>query len=205
MQLKNTTLLALAIAMALVATGCATKKYVTTEVAGLEAAGSQRMDGIESQVEANQSRLDEHEQDMGEISQTAQEALERAIAAGKLAEGTFLFETVLSDDKVRFGFDESRLSDTATQALDIFVEDLKSRDQSVYIEIQGHTDTTGSEAYNLQLGQRRAEAVRRYLNQRGIPLARMAVISYGMAAPIADNSTSEGRSVNRRVTVVVLQ
>jgi len=205
MKSIKTAALLLSVGAALVASGCATKKYVTTEVAGLEAAGSQRMDGIESQVEANQSRLDEQDQDMGEISQTAQEALERAIAAGKLAEGTFLFETIFSDDKVRFGFDEYGLSDTAKQALDIFVEDLKSRDQSVYIEIQGHTDSTGSEAYNLQLGQRRAEAVRRYLNQRGIPLARMAVISYGMAAPIADNSTSEGRSVNRRVTVVVLQ
>ena len=205
MKSISTAALLLSVGAALVASGCATKKYVTTEVAGLEAAGSQRMDGIESQVEANQSRLDEQDQDMGEISQTAQEALERAIAAGKLAEGTFLFETIFSDDKVRFGFDEYDLSDTAKQALDIFVEDLKSRDQSVYIEIQGHTDSTGSEAYNLQLGQRRAEAVRRYLNQRGIPLARMAVISYGMAAPIADNSTTEGRSVNRRVTVVVLQ
>ena len=205
MQLKNTTVFVLAIAMALVATGCATKKYVTTEVAGLEAASSQRMDGIESQVESNQSRLDEQEQDMGEISQTAQEALERAIAAGKLAEGTFLFETVFSDDKVRFGFDESRLSDTATQALDIFIEDLKARDQSVYIEIQGHTDSTGGDTYNLQLGQKRAEAVRRYLSQQGIPLARMSVISYGMSAPIADNSTADGRAVNRRVTIVVLQ
>jgi len=205
MKSKGTSALLLGVLITLVASGCATKKYVTTEVAGLEAAGSQRMDGIESQVESNQSRLDEQEQNMGEISQTAQEALERAIAAGKLAEGTFLFETVFSDDKVRFGFDEANLSDTATQALDIFVEDLKSRDQSVYIEIQGHTDSTGSEAYNMQLGQKRAEAVRRYLNQRGIPLARMSVISYGMSAPIADNSTADGRSVNRRVTIVVLQ
>lgn len=205
MKLTKTTVLLLSVMVVLVATGCATKKYVTTEVAGLEAAGSQRMDGIESQVEANQSRLDEQEQDMGEISQTAQEALERAIAAGKLAEGTFLFETIFSDDKVRFGFDEAKLSDTAQQALDIFVEDLKSRDESVYIEIQGHTDSTGSEAYNLMLGQKRAEAVRRYLNQQGIPLARMSVISYGMSAPIADNSTSDGRAINRRVTIVVLQ
>lgn len=205
MKSIGTPALLLVVMVALVATGCATKKYVTTEVAGLEAAGSQRMDGIETQVETNQSRLDQQEENMGEISQTAQEALERAIAAGKLAEGTFLFETVFSDDKVQFGFDEAILSDTATQALDIFIEDLKARDQNVYIEIQGHTDSTGSEAYNLQLGQKRAEAVRRYLNQQGIPLARMSVISYGMAAPIADNSTSEGRSINRRVTIVVLQ
>lgn len=205
MKSIRTAVLLLSVGAALVASGCATKKYVTTEVAGLEAAGSQRMDGVESQVEANQSRLDEQEQNMGEISQTAQEALERAIAAGKLSEGTFLFETIFSDDKVQFGFDEYSLSDTANQALDIFVEDLKARDQSVYIEIQGHTDSTGGDAYNMELGQRRAEAVRRYLNQRGIPLARMSVISYGMSAPIADNSTNEGRSVNRRVTIVVLQ
>lgn len=205
MEHRKIAVLILAVIVAMVATGCATKKYVTTEVAGLDAANSQRMDGIESQVEANQSRLDEQDQNMGEISQTAQEALERAIAAGKLAEGTFLFETVFSDDKVRFGFDESKLSDTATQALDIFIDDLKSRDQSVYVEIQGHTDSTGGEAYNLQLGQKRAEAVRRYLSQQGIPLARMAVISYGMSVPIADNSTSEGRAINRRVTIVVLK
>ena len=205
MKTMKTEILVVAVLMAVVTTGCATKKYVTTEVAGLEAANSQRMDGIEGQVEANQSRLDEQEDSMGEISQTAQEALERAIAAGKLAEGTFLFETVFSDDKVQFGFDEAVLSDTATQALDIFVEDLKSRDESVYIEIQGHTDSTGSAAYNIELGQKRAEAVRRYLNRQGIPLARMSVISYGMDAPIADNSTAEGRSINRRVTVVVLQ
>ena len=205
MRIARTALLLLAVVVALVATGCATKKYVSTEVAGLEAANSERMDGIESQVEANQSRLDDHEKSMGEISTTAQEALDRAIAAGKLAEGTFLFETVFSDDKVQFGFDESNLSDTAKQALDIFVEDLKSRDESVYIEIQGHTDSTGPEAYNLDLGQKRAEAVRRHLNQQGIPLARMSVISYGMSAPIADNATSEGRAINRRVTIVVLK
>lgn len=189
----------------LVVTGCASKKYVTKEVAGLDAAGSQRMDGIETQVEQNQSRLDQHEEGMGEISQTAQEALERAIAAGKLAEGKFLYETVFSDDQVKFGFNESQLTPTATQALDIFVEDLKSRDQNIFIEVQGHTDSVGTEEFNFQLGQARADAVRRYLSSRGIPLHRMSVISYGLTAPIADNTTSEGRAINRRVTIVVLQ
>ena len=189
----------------MVVTGCASKKYVTQEVAGLDAASSQRMDGIETQVEQNQSRLDQHEEGMGEISQTAQEALERAIAAGKLAEGKFLYETVFSDDQVKFGFNESQLTPTATQALDIFVEDLKSRDQNIFIEVQGHTDSVGTEEFNFQLGQARADAVRRYLSSRGIPLHRMSVISYGLTAPIADNTTSEGRAINRRVTIVVLQ
>lgn len=188
-----------------VVNGCASKKYVTKEVAGLDAASGQRMDGIETQVEQNQSRLDQHEEGMGEISQTAQEALERAIAAGKLAEGKFLYETVFSDDQVKFGFNEAELTSTATQALDIFLADLKSRDQNIFIEIQGHTDSVGTEEYNFQLGQRRADAVRRYLSSQGIPLHRMSVISYGLTAPIADNSTQEGRAINRRVTIVVLQ
>lgn len=191
-------------AIALLVSGCASKKYVTTEVSAAEAAANTRMDGIETQVEQNQSRLDAQEENIGEISQTAQEALERAIAAGKLAEGKFLYETVFSDDKVRFGFDEAELTDTGEQALAIFVDDLKARNQNVFIEIQGHTDAIGGDEYNLILGERRAQAVRRYLSQLGIPLHRMSVISYGKSAPIADNSTEEGRALNRRVTLVVL-
>lgn len=172
----------------------------------MEAASGARMDQIETQVEANQTRLDSHEQEIGEMSATAQEALDRAIAAGKLAEGKFLYETVLSDDNVRFGFDDDDLAETAQQALDVFVDDLRTRDENVYIEIQGHTDSTGDEYYNLALGERRSESVRRYLSSEGgIPLHRMAVISYGESAPISDNSTSEGRAANRRVTLVVLK
>jgi outer membrane protein OmpA-like peptidoglycan-associated protein len=64
----------------------------------------------------------------------------------------------------------------------------------------------GDDAYNMILGERRAEAVRRYLSQTGgMALHRMSVISYGKAAPIADNATPEGRAMNRRVTLVVLQ
>jgi outer membrane protein OmpA-like peptidoglycan-associated protein len=203
-KLTLSSALALVVVVVL-ATGCASKKYVTTEVAGLEAATSARMDEIESQVEVTQTRLDDHDESIGEISQTAQEALDRAIAAGKLAEGKFLYETVFSDDKVRFGFDQAELTDTARESLNIFIEDLRSRDEDVYIEIQGHTDSIGSEAYNLTLGERRAESVRRHLSRGGIPLHRMSVISYGKSAPIADNDTSEGRATNRRVTLVVLK
>jgi peptidoglycan-associated lipoprotein len=206
MRIKRTTVAIVSICVALIATGCASKKYVNSEVSEMEAVSSSRMDGIETQVEANQTRLDDQEMAIGEISQTAQEALDRAIAAGKLAEGQFLYETVFSEDKVRFAFDDATLVSTSTQALDIFVEDLKTSDESVYIEIQGHTDSTGDESYNLVLGERRGESVRRYLSSEGgVPLHRVAVISYGETVPLADNSTSEGRAANRRVTLVVLR
>lgn len=202
---KRSTTVAVLLA-ALLAGGCATKKYVRTELDTHTATSTERMDGIEGQVEANQTRLDEHEEEISELSSTAQDALDRALAAGQLAEGKFLYETVLSDDQVRFGFNQSTLSPEAMAALDQFVSELTARDENVFIEIQGHTDSVGDPAYNMILGERRAEAVRRYLSKEGgVALHRMSVISYGVTAPIADNSSPEGRAMNRRVTLVVLQ
>lgn len=189
-------------------TGCATKKYVKQETGTVNT----RVDEVQGQVEENQTRLSAHdktlaahEQKMGEISQTAQDALKRAQDAGKLAEGKFLYETVLTDEKVKFGFDTSDLSPEAASALDDFAAKIKEDNKNVYVEIQGHTDNIGSEKYNQELGLLRAEAVRRYLNQKqSFPLHRINVISYGKTTPIADNKTRTGRAQNRRVVLVVL-
>ncbi len=198
--------LALTIVAALVLTGCATKKYVRTEVGVTEQRTAEQMDSMQSQLEETQSRISDHDLELDELSKTTQEALDRAIAAGKLAEGRFLYETLLTDDQVRFGFNSAELSEGARLALDDFAADLQQRNHNVFIEIQGHTDSTGNPSYNLEMGHRRAEAVRRYLNQRqGFALHRMSVISYGETEPISDNETREGRALNRRVVLVVLQ
>ena len=106
---------------------------------------------------------------------------------------------------MKFGFNRSELSAPAKAALDAFADKIRAENKNVYVEIQGHTDNTGSAAYNLKLGQERADEVMRYLNmQHGFPLHRMNAISYGAAKPIADNKTKEGRAQNRRVTLVVL-
>lgn len=200
------------IVAALAVSGCATRKYVDRQVAEQVAAVQQRVDGVQAQVEQTQSRLQEHDTRISDntaaaqaASRTAQEALERAVAAGKLAEGKLLFETLLSDDQVKFGLDSSTLSEGARSALQELADRLKADNQNVYLEIQGHTDNVGNEDYNLRLGERRAEAVRRFLSSQGIPLHRMSVISYGESAPIADNKTREGRATNRRVAIVVLK
>ena len=196
-------IVALALAALLVGTtGCATKKYVKQETGAV----GTRVDEVQGQVEQAQTRLNTHEQRIGEISATAQQALDRAQAAGKLAEGKFLYETVLTDEKVKFGFDTSDLSPEAQAALDQFAQQLKTENKNVYVEIQGHTDSVGSDKYNEELGLLRAESVRRYLSQaHKFPLHRINVISYGETAPIADNSSREGRSQNRRVALVVLE
>lgn len=198
---KSIWTLSLALIVAIGASGCATKKYVRQETGAVGA----RVDDVEGQVEEAQTRLNTHERQIGEASKTAQEALRRAQEAGKLAEGKLLYETVLTDEKVKFGFDTSDLSPEAEAALDEFAGQLKNENKSVYIEIQGHTDSVGSEKYNEELGMLRAESVRRYLNQKhGIPLHRINIISYGESAPLADNQSREGRSQNRRVALVVL-
>jgi peptidoglycan-associated lipoprotein len=195
-------IVALSLAALVGTTGCATKKYVKQETGAV----STRVDDVQGQVEQAQTRLNTHDQQIGDVSKTAQDALRRAQEAGKLAEGKFLYETVLTDDKVKFAVDTADLSPEGQAAIDQFAEQLKTQNKNVYVEIQGHTDSTGSEKYNEELGLLRAEAVRRYLNQKhGFPLHRINVISYGETASVADNNTREGRSQNRRVALVVLQ
>jgi peptidoglycan-associated lipoprotein len=198
--------------MAALVSGCATKEYVNEQIAGV----NKRMDGkstelsgrIDQQGQASSNldaRLNQQQSALDGVSRTAQEALVRANAAGKLAEGKFIYEKTLSN-QLAFAFESSQLTDAAKQELNAFAAKLKTDNKNVFIEIQGHTDNSGSAATNLKLGQSRADAVYRYLAMNGgIALNRMNVISYGESAPIADNKTRAGRMENRRVTLVVLQ
>ncbi len=184
--------------------GCATKGFVGQEVSKSNAVTEKRINEVESQVEVTQSRVKEHDTKLAELDNATRQALERAQAAGKLAEGKFIFSLVLSDDAVKFPVNKHQLSDDAMKALNTFAERLKSENKNVYLEIQGHTDATGPAEYNLQLGEARAEAVRRYLSKQGIALNRMSTISYGKDEPVESNKTKAGRAKNRRVVVVVL-
>ena len=71
------------------------------------------------------------------------------------------------------------------------------------VVIEGHTDSVGSEAYNLDLSQRRADAVRDFLLQNGVNAAQLTTHGYGKASPVASNSTAEGRQQNRRVELII--
>jgi outer membrane protein OmpA-like peptidoglycan-associated protein len=174
--------------------GClATQKYVDTHVAP-----------VQGQVSTLQGTVNDQGTHLSQLDQTTRDALQRAEAAGKLAEGKFLYEMVLSDDSVKFPLDSSRLSPEAQARLMDFVQKLKSDNKNVYLEIQGHTDSTGTKDLNMRLGEERAEAVRLFMNQQGVPLNRMATISYGQAVPVAPNSSRTGRAQNRRVVLIVM-
>jgi outer membrane protein OmpA-like peptidoglycan-associated protein len=166
--------------------GCATKNFVKDQVAVV---GS-RVDATDAHVAA--------------VEGTAKDALDRATAAGKLAEGKFLYSEVLSDDSMKFAVNHYDLTPEATTRLDALADKLKADNRNVYVEVQGHTDNTGAKDYNYKLGEERAEAVRRYLNQKGVALNRMNTISYGPDAPVQPNTTRDGRQANRRVVLIVL-
>ena len=194
-------------------TGCATKKYVNEKVAASDQLTSTKIGEVQSSVEGNQKAISDLqakdkqlEEQIAKLSETAKDALARANEAGKLAEGTFVAEVILSDDQVQFGFDKASLSDEGKAALDAFAKQVIAKNKGVFVEIQGHTDSIGSEEYNLKLGYKRAEAAMQYLaREHAFPLHRMNVISYGEFKPIADNGTREGRAQNRRVGLVVLR
>jgi len=208
-------------------TGCASKGFVQEQI-------SQAMIPVQSQAEENKAEiaalketttgLNENQQ---KFSKTAEEALARAEKAltsaekaltsaekalthaeeaGTLAKGKLLFEVTFTDESVHFGFDVSSLSGEAKAALDYFAKRVKAENKNVYIEIQGHTDSVGTDAYNLRLGMARAEVAKTYLyTQHRIPLHRMSIFSYGESKPIAENDTPQNRAINRRITIVVVE
>ncbi|HEY2358483.1 MAG TPA: OmpA family protein [Phenylobacterium sp.] len=173
--------------------GCATEKYVNEHVAT-----------VDTRVSAVDSHLTDVDTRLGATDKSAQDALQRATAAGKLAEGKFDFAVVMSDDSVKFPVNAHELSPEAQARLAELATRLKNDNKNVYLEIQGHTDSKGSPAYNETLGQQRAEAARLFLNKQGVALNRIATISYGQNDPVAPNNTRDGRAQNRRVVIIVM-
>lgn len=204
----------------LVATGfvlglgaCATTKSVDEKIAAAQAQNSQKIESVSSQVEdlqqkqkATDTHLQQTDQQISQLSATAQDALKRAQDAGVLAKGKVVFEQTFTEDRVKFKSAKYELSKDSQSALDEFAGKVKALNEQYFVEIQGHTDSIGGKRYNEDLGERRAESVRRYLSKgQQLPLNRMSTISYGDTAPVGSNKTKKGRAENRRVVLVVLE
>ncbi|HUP60051.1 MAG TPA: OmpA family protein [Thermoanaerobaculia bacterium] len=195
-----------ATALAVLLGACATQKSVDEKIAASQANTNQKIESVASQVEDLQQKQQRTDVRLEELSQSAQEALKRAQEAGVLSKGKVVFEQTFAEDRVKFKVDSHELSAAARTALDEFAGRVKALTDQYFIEIQGHTDDTGGESYNEELGQRRADSVRRYLSrEHKLPLNRMSTISYGDTLPVESNKTRAGRAANRRVVLVVLE
>jgi len=216
------------VAVAVGATGCATKKYVQTSVGEV----NDKVDSLGRTVEQTQERTRQNEAKIAEVDTkaaaagtAAQQANSAAAAANSAAAAAnsnanavggkldafdkslrrLVMEVVINESSGNFQFGKTELPDEAKGQIDQLISKLTQDPKNVYFEIEGHTDNVGAAEFNEKLGMERAEAVKMYLYEKHqIPLHKMNVISYGMTKPAADNKTKEGRAQNRRVVIRVL-
>jgi OOP family OmpA-OmpF porin len=209
--------------------GCATRGYVDQQIAPVQA----RVAELESTTEEHAERIDavDNRAQQGiagantaaQAAQTAADAADAAAAdADRMAEaaqesadqatnrvGTLenRFDarnnySVAQTVSVTFGLESADLSDGGMATLGRIAGQVQSGD---FLEVQGYTDATGDDAYNIALSQRRAGAVQRYLVAQNVPLFRIEMVGLGEANPAAGNDTREGREQNRRVEVRLLR
>jgi len=105
---------------------------------------------------------------------------------------------------IHFGSDSAVLAADSRTTLDDVLT-LLNRDPALKLRVEGHTDSTNTDLYNMQLSQRRAEAVVAWLTHNGVAAGRLAAEGFGKTRPTADNATPEGRALNRRVEISVMR
>jgi OmpA-OmpF porin, OOP family len=207
--------------------GCATKKYVQNSIqqsvqplqVGLKNTNektdtnAQQIRSVDQRAETGiadaqraASQANEAANTADQHAQAAHQVAEQGVSAAGRAQDTADNLDNYEPSRrstVLFGLNESTLSTSDKQNLDQLIQSVKGLKHYV-VQIQGFTDRTGSVQYNLQLSERRADAVVRYLTLTGdIPLVKIYRLGYGKAAPAAPNNTRAGRAKNRRVDVVV--
>ncbi|MEW5976686.1 MAG: OmpA family protein [Acidobacteriota bacterium] len=227
---KRALLLSLTLALAtFVGTGCATKKYVKQQIDPV----SGRVDELTEVTKRNENAIKDvdsrAQSGIQSVQAKANEVDQKAVAADKKAQDaqqlamnaqtkistveTDLNQKISNIDSykpvdtatVNFKLNQHELSDEAKAALDELAARVKGS-KGYVLEVQGFTDSSGSENYNLALSQKRSDSVVRYLaQQHEIPLFRMFILGLGEAKQVEDNKTRAGRAANRRVEVTLLK
>lgn len=130
--------------------------------------------------------------------EAAAAAVEEAAPAPAPAAAPVADQPIMSFEDVNFDFDKATLRPTAAAKIDQAVAYVREHNVEKF-ELRGYADSIGSEAYNLKLSQRRADAVRNAMIKKGAPADRIVAKGFGESNPIASNATKEGRAQNRRV------
>jgi OmpA-OmpF porin, OOP family len=211
----------ISVVLILSSAGCATKKYVRNRINERVTPLEQRTGELEETSRRSTQDIGRLGTDITEVrgradraQAQADAALGRADEANKRAGAAEQSVTDLraSLDKyalqntatVNFRFDSYELTPEAKASLDQLAGQIKDRNNFI-LEVTGFADWVGSDAYNNQLTEKRADAVRRYLaEQHNVPLFRMHMLGFGELRAVADNHSSEGRAQNRRVEIRLL-
>lgn len=151
-----------------------------------------RMDAIEAENNAIRQRLDKLE---GEVSKVKATAEQNSLVAAKYAAGSSLD---VDFPEVLFKFQSTKLTEESVAALDQ-VSVLLNQNVFSKVVVAGHTDSTGSEEFNEELGLKRANTVKDVLTSKGVASSKIETLTYGETKPVAPNTSREGRQKNRRV------
>ena len=214
---------AAAIAGAALLSGClATTGYVDDATAQIQAQVGAQVSQMRRDLDDSEAIVQQQAARIDVVEQTAQNAFASANSAqmaaemaqrtadqlGNTLENTnrrLVYEMVIDENVAGFAVSQSALPDEVRAYLDRFVADLRALPIASFVEIEGHTDATGTAANNARLGMARADSARRYLHEaHQLPLHKMGIISYGEDQPVAPNETAAGRAQNRRVVLRVL-
>ena len=214
-MLQVTRIAVLLPAVLMVVSGCATRDWVRDLMGKKEAEIGGRMDGLGNQIQTTEANL-------GETTKLARGAGERADGAMAKADGAMTKadgaeakaggvdsrltriwsnrynQKAVDTVEVYFGFDQAELSDGAQTALITVVKELEAN-PTLVVKLGGFTDPKGTKSYNYTLAQRRVEAVRRFLADKGVQLSRVQAIGMG---PLGDRGTPDEKK--RRVTVTLM-
>ena len=203
------------------ATACATKGFVRKEVdtvgTRVETMG-QSLEATQEATKQNTARIGEVDKKTDQVGIWAKDAQTSAATANAAATAAaakidaveastkrLVYEVVISEDQGQFKFGSAALPEAVQARIDQMIADLKANPRGNFVEIEGHTDSSGDKMVNQKIGEARAEAVKRYLYEtHQVPLHKMNVISWGEEKPVSPNNTKDGRAQNRRVVIRVL-
>lgn len=193
-QMRN--ILLSIIVLALLVAGCGVNKgYVQEQITQSESRTNAQIATLTDQTDTNAGEITKLRSLATELSGKTNMAINKAKG--------FENYQILWSGEVNYDFDSWKVTEAAEQILFEAGEKMEVYPGSV-IEITGHTDRTGSAKYNIMLGEKRANAVKRFLAERfGTSLYRMFVISYGRDKPVAMSDERQAASKNRRVTLKI--
>lgn len=186
--------------------GClATRNWVTEQLDPL----GQRVSENETNLSQTTGRVDKLESQISDLDRRVGQVDAKAERALNTFGNLRLQRKLVLSMKegAQFAFNSAVFTEQTKREIDGFLSDLKNdlkdSDSAVYL-VAGHTDNTGSDNYNYELGAKRASSVARYLiTQKGLDPTRIVTVSYGESAPLENNSTRQGREKNRRVEILV--
>jgi len=182
--------------VAMMAAGCGVnKQYVADELAASEARMAAQVQGVQDKTEANAAEVQRLQQLASQLEQKADLAINKA--AG------FENYQIIWSGEINFAFDSYEIDGVAASILDEAGMKMEQVPHAL-LEVVGYTDRTGSSNYNLLLGEKRANAAKRYLADKfGLSLYRMFINSFGEEKPVALPDERNAASKNRRVSLAI--